>query len=286
MALVTLIAGCTAPLNVSSSTVSPYLGVYEPESPGSYAPIETFASTIHKSPDIALYYSGWPERFQKNFAEQAHKHGATLLIQIDPTNVNMKALASGKYNSYIALYARNVGAYGRQVIIGFGHKMNGPGYTWAWGHTSPNAWVSAWRHIVQVFRKQGAKNVTWMWAITRESPSTGPIRDSWPGAGYVNWVGIDEYYYSRTDTFDSVFGPTLTAVRKLTRKPILLSEVGIGQVSGQAAKIPGLFADVREDHLLGLVWFDVDQHGSEYAQDWRLEGHKAAVEAFRRAAAH
>jgi beta-mannanase len=25
--------------------------------------------------------------------------------------------------------------------------------------------------------------------------SMGPLRDYWPGAAYVNWIGIDGYYY-------------------------------------------------------------------------------------------
>jgi hypothetical protein len=62
---------------------------------------------------------------------------------------------------------------------------------------------------------------------------------------------------------------------------VFLSEVGIGQVTGQAAGIPNLFAGIRKYHLLGLVWFDVTQHAGIYHQDWRLEGHPEAIAAFR-----
>jgi mannan endo-1,4-beta-mannosidase len=269
------------PPSVSDS----YLGVYEPSAPGSYQPINSFSVEIDHKLNIVLYYSGWLEKFQTSFAEKAAAHGATVLVQIDPTNISMSALAAGQYDSYIYSYAQQVRAYGHQVIIGFGHEMNGSWYSWAWKHTPPTAWVSAWRHFVNVFRKAGARNVTWIWTITRNAPPTGPIKDWWPGASYVDWIGIDGYYYNKNDTFQSVFGPTIAAVRELTTNPILLSEVGIGQVSGQVAKIPGLFAGIRRDHLLGLVWFDVDQHGSVLAQDWRLEGHDLALAAFRQAAA-
>ena len=70
-------------------------------------------------------------------------------------------------------------------------------------------------------------------------------------------------------------------IRRFTRKPILLSEVGIGPRAGQAAKIPGLFAGIRRDHLLGLVYFDVNQHQGLYHQNWRLDDNPAAVAAFR-----
>jgi hypothetical protein len=69
------------------------------------------------------------------------------------------------------------------------------------------------------------------------------------------------------------------------RIPDVTSEVGVGQVAGRASKISGLFAGIRRDHLLGLLWFDVAQHSGLYHQDWRLEGGPAAVAAFRRALA-
>ena len=54
---------------------------------------------------------------------------------------------------------------GRAVIIGFGHEMNGYWYSWGYRHTSPAVFVAAWRHIVTVFRQQGADNVTWLWTV-------------------------------------------------------------------------------------------------------------------------
>jgi hypothetical protein len=52
-------------------------------------------------------------------------------------------------------------------------------------------------------------------------------------------------------------------------------------VAGQVRKVPGLFAGIRGYHLLGLICFDVTRHAGLYHQDWRLDGHRAAVAAFR-----
>ena len=38
---------------------------------------------------------------------------------------------------------------------------------------------------------------------------------------------------------------------------------------------------MKQYHMLGLVWFDLDQHGGIYHQDWRMEGNEAAEAAFR-----
>lgn len=71
-------------------------------------------------------------------------------------------------------------------------------------------------------------------------------------------------------------------VRGFTGKPILLSEVGVGPGTGRKPQdIAAVFGGIRAQHLLGSVWFDVDQHGGAGYQDWRLEGDQAAVAAFR-----
>ena len=142
------------------------------------------------------------------------------------------------------------------MIIGFAAEMNGYWDPWGYGHTSPAVFVAAWRHLVTVFRRQGANNVIWLWTVDITEPGTGPVQDWWPGNSYVTWVGIDGYYYRRDYTFGDAFLPTIAEVRIFTQRPILLSETAIGQVAGQAAKIPDLFDGVRANHLLGFVWFD------------------------------
>ena len=131
--------------------------------------------------------------------------------------------------------------------------------------------MAAWRHIVSLFRGQGADNVTWLWTINQDLSSTGPIASWWPGARYVTWVGIDGYYYRPSSTFATVFGQTIAQVRAFTRKPVLLSETAVGPQAGQPAKIQGLFAGMRQYQTLGLVWFDIAQHQGIYHQDWRIE---------------
>ena len=141
--------------------------------------------------------------------------------------------------------------------------------------------MAAWRHIVTLFRKEGADNVTWLWTLEADQTGTGPIASWWPGAQYVTWVGIDGYYYRSSDTFASVFGQTITQVRAFTNKPVLLSETAVGPDAGQFAKIQNLFHGMAKYKTLGLVWFDKTQHGGITRQDWRIEDNPYAVISFR-----
>jgi hypothetical protein len=275
-----LILGGYAP-KAAKPAAGGYLGVAEAGETTSYQPVDDFAAAIGRQPDIVLYYSSWKESFQQRFAAQVHAHGATPFVQIDPGYTSLAGIAAGHDDAYLKSYADQVKAYGHPVIVGFGAEMNGDWDPWGYRHTAPAVFVAAWRHIVTIFRQQAADNVIWLWTVDITGPNTGPIQDWWPGASYVTWVGIDGYYFQRDYTFDDAFLPTIAEVRIFTQRPIILAEIGIGQVAGQAAKIPDLFAGVRANHLLGFVWFDQAQAGGVYHQDWRLEDNPAALAAFR-----
>jgi hypothetical protein len=249
----------------------PYLGVYEPDAPGSYAGVDRFAQAIGRQPNIALYYSVWLKPFQVGFAASAAKRGAVTLVQIDAKNTSLASIARGRYDSYWRSYAHEVKAFGGRVILSFDHEMNGTWYTWGYRHESPATFVTAWRHIVTIFRKQGAKNVTWLWTVNFIRDGLSDVTDPapwWPGSSYVDWVGIDGYYYNRSTLFSSLFGATIARVRQLTHDPILIAETGAAISANQSAKIGDLFAGVRTFGLLGFVLFDQD--GVHETQSWRI----------------
>ena len=82
------------------------------------------------------------------------------------------------------------------------------------------------------------------------------------------------------------FGPTIGDVNAVAPgKRILIAETAAsapGYV--QASQISGLFAGIKDQQILGFVWFDVAQAGGLYHQDWRIEDDPAAIGAFKRAA--
>jgi mannan endo-1,4-beta-mannosidase len=257
-----------------------YLGVFEPGSPPSYLPIEQFASVAGKEPNLIGYYSGWAEPFDSSFAQMVHRHGLIPFVQIDPSFASVAAIAQGDYDGYLRLYADTVRDFGHQVVIGFGHEMNGSWYSWGYGKTLASTFVAAWQHIVTVFRGEGADNVTWLWTIEADGRGTGPIEDWWPGPNYVTWVGIDGYYLDPSDTFTSVFVKTIKQVNSFTTKPILLSETAVTPRANQYTNIHNLFAGISQFKTLGLVWFDEDQNGPGVTrQDWRLEGSNQLTQA-------
>jgi mannan endo-1,4-beta-mannosidase len=275
----------SAPAPVHASLrpmLSSYLGVYEAGLPdSSYQSVEEFAQAADRQPNLVGYFSGWAEPFDSAFAGMLLAHHVIPFVQIDPTDASVASIAAGDYDDYLREYADAVRAFGHSVVIGFGHEMNATWYSWGYGHVPARTFVAAWRHLVTLFHQQGADNVTWLWTIQADIPGSGPVGLWWPGAQYVSWVGIDGFYYRPSNDFANVFGQTIRQVRTFTSKPVLLSEAAVGPDAGQFAGILGLFKGMAADQTLGLVWFDIAQHGGIYHQDWRIEDSQPAEETFR-----
>jgi mannan endo-1,4-beta-mannosidase len=271
------------PVHAPRLSVRPaaYFGAYEPTSPDSYSGMKLFAHTVRRVPNLALYYSGWWESFRESFAKDAYAAGATTVVQIDPSNpphntVSIVGIVAGEYDSYLESFADQVADFRHQVVISFGHEPDGYWYPWGDKYVAPAVWVAAWQHIVEVFRQQGADNVTWLWTMNVLGNQTQPISAYWPGASYVNWVGIDGYYRQPHATYAQVFGPTIIAVRKITDAPILIAETGIATTGTEPSQATDLFAGIRAFGDLGFIWFDTNEPGDSH----RLEGDDDAIAVF------
>jgi mannan endo-1,4-beta-mannosidase len=246
------------------------------------------ASFVHATgvhPQLVVDYLKFGRPYSSVEACSLARSGAELLIQWDPVHVSLQQIADGRWDHYVTRFARAVRAARVPIVLSFGHEMNGWWYSWGYNHVSPKTFIAAWRRLHRLFTAAGASNVTWCWDVNHWIPAlagiapnynVSPPRWWWPGGQYVDWVGMDAYYETPASTFHSLFAGSLRALRKLTHKPVLIGETAAAAGSQQAGQIRTLFAGLRRTHLIGAVWFDKSER---YA--WRLEGHPAAIAAFR-----
>ncbi len=255
----------------------------------------TFMSQDHLSafehdtsfePDIVANYQGFGQPFPFSWARTLLAQGILPLILLNPRRVTPGAIAAGRYDGYLSQYAAAVRALGAPVGLAFGNDMNVSWNPWGYRNVPPGVFVAAWRHIHQVFTAVGARKVIWVWEVwpIRDTPGNRKVAPDphpwWPGRAYVDWVGLDIYYYSPAATFQGEFVPTITAVRSFTDDPILL-KTAVPDRSDQVRQIANLFAGARASHLLGVVWYN--QNGRK---TWQLDkSRRAAIAAFRRGAA-
>jgi mannan endo-1,4-beta-mannosidase len=270
------------PAHAVLSTVSDsIIGAYIPGVPDSLATVNSFESLTDVNLGVVTYYSGWGELFKASFAAELDRRHIVPLVQIQPTTVSLAEIVNGSQDGYLVAYANAIRLYGRAVILSFGQKMNANWYSWGYEHASPTEFVAAWRYIVNLFRQEGADNVTWLWTVnslTGAGKRAANPDQWWPGSKYVTWVGVDGYYSFPNETFTALFGPTIADIHKVTSLPILIPETGAAPRASKAAKVASLSRGVRNSKMLGFVWFD-----AKGAEDWSIDT-PPAIAAFHAAA--
>jgi len=259
-----------------------FVGVTVSGAPGSMAPIDAFAQAIARKPNIIEFYEGFMDGFDASGVRRAYQYGALPLISWEPTKVPMASIAAGDKDEYVKAFARDVRTLNLPVAITLAHEMNGNWYPWGRQKTTAASFVAAWRHVHSIFVSVGATNVIWVWTPNVINPAPrvrlGPL---YPGDAYVDWVGMDGYYtHKGQKTFSTLFGPTISSVRKFTKKPILIVETGAESGSSRPTEITDLFHGVTHTPgFIGFIWFDNRGSGS-----WRIDADRASVTAFKRGA--
>jgi Glycosyl hydrolase family 26 len=202
---------------------------------------------------------------------------AVPLLQLDPTGISLAAIAHGDYDRQLRAYNAAIGALNDPVFLSFGHEMNGVWYSWGCGKTSPELFRDAWRHVHDLIT---AAQVSWIWTINDVwSGDPCPLRSWYPGAAYVNWIGIDGYLRQSVPTFNSAFGRTLVDLHRLAPgKPMLLTESGVALGPAWSERLTSLYSGARKAGLRGILYFD----GMTTNGDYRPQDSTAALAAFRR----
>jgi hypothetical protein len=151
----------------------------------------------------------------------------------DKTYALAKILA-GRYDRQLRAYANAVAATRIPMLIEFGTEANGDWFPWSAAcnggrRIGAERFRDAYRHIVTLFRAQGARNVTW--AFHLDATSSTNYADYYPGAHYVDWVGLSAYGAQvpgdPSTPFRSVFDPAYHRLAAAAPgKPIALLEFG------------------------------------------------------------
>jgi hypothetical protein len=245
--------------------------------------VKQFEATTGAQVTLSMHYVSMAKPVSQNLGSWL-KHdaaGAETVIEIMPYNTSLAQIAAGDTDSWLRALARQLQptrlAFGG-VVVSFAAEPNGNWNSWG---DQPVLFKRAWRHVRSVI---GTHGVTWLWQM---SSSPHHMFAFWPGASEVDWVGLDGYFETPGTTFYSLFGRSVVDLHGFTTKPILLAETAAGPETGHMGKdIRLLFAGIRNERLLGVVWFDIAQHAA-HRQDWRLEdkGNSAALKVFRLAVA-
>lgn len=252
----------------------------------------SFQKYTGRKPQIVEFYNPFLKPFAEAQSMKAINADEIPLIQLNPYHVTARQIADGVYDRRLKTYALAVRKFGCAVVLSLGHEMNGWWYPWGRPQTTPEDFIAAWRHVHDVFAKEGARNVIWSWDPSHQysSPKPGKIASSasvwYPGSKYVNWIGLDGYLgydtNGHTQTFKEIFGFQLHDIRRIApHKLVYIAETGVAPGPAALGQIRELFRGIVSYRLAGLVWFDAkgqaDSQGKLKEYRLQLQPREAAV---------
>jgi len=277
-----------------------FLGVQTNAGPADFSAVNAFATATGHAPTALQFSQGWADdQFDRTKFDAIAAKGMLPVLSWEPWDYKSRngpnqpayrlaAIAGGTYDGYIQAWAKGIAALSYPVVVRFGHEMNGFWYPWCEQANGNHAgdYVRAWRHVHDLFVAAGARNVAWLWSPNVTYPGAAPLSDLYPGDSYVDWIGLSGYYGTAGRTsyisFDQIFTSTLSEVDALTHKPIVVTETGATNASGQQAHwITQMFAQLpAHPEVIGVIWFEAMKE-----IDWRIASAPAAAAAFAQGAA-
>jgi hypothetical protein len=252
--------------------------------------LRAFSRLAGRTPSIVMWYQQWSEPlFYRPQMRAVSAIGAAPMITWDPTvngtGIPLAQIAAGDYDRYIRRAARAARRWRRRIYVRFAHEMNLG--TSAFGPTTdgntPAAFIAAWRRVVDIFRRERATNVEWVWSPNVDCNGKCPFQPFYPGDAWVNWVALDGYNYAGLgdvpwETFGEIFGRSYRILTRMTAKPVMIGETGSVDAGGSKPKwIRGIRRALVSNFQRArvLVWF---QRVKE--TDWEVNSSPASLAAF------
>lgn len=190
--------------------------------------------------------------------------GTRLMVEIalagDRRKPSFPAIAHGAGGPWLRRLGRELPA---GTLLSFGPEAN------AWGHRQPIS-AAAYRAAYRTVQAEMGHRVVYVWQVSRWLTPTWTLPLAQLRPAGVSYVAVDGYY-GPGSSYGTVFGPVLSALRRLTRLPIFIAEAGVLPLPApdRAALLSALVAGARRDGLRGFAYFD--------AGPWRVTGASATA---------
>ncbi|HEU5063719.1 MAG TPA: glycosyl hydrolase [Solirubrobacterales bacterium] len=245
------------------------IGGYVPNADNNPGLIQEFGNQIGRQPAIILTYKNWDQApFVYHQLDGIWNQGAIPMVTWESwlssgEGISLQAIANGSHDGYLQEAARAAAGWGKPLMVRFGQEMNADWFPW--GH-QPAAFRAAWRHMVHLFRAEGATNVLWVWTPYVNSGGKLPFKRYYPGAKYVDWVGFDAINWGGSfawRSFGQVFIESYRQMLRISSEPMVLAETGSGESGGYKARwlssmlrkvIPGM------RHVRAIAFWSVADH--------------------------
>jgi mannan endo-1,4-beta-mannosidase len=283
--LATFVVLVAIPAGPAAAARTVSFGAWTPGSPfgGNLSATNALENSIQRRVGIVSWYQDWNvdgSHFRWNVAKSVRaikRSGRRAMLTWEPTGPDWTSysydnIAAGAKDDYIRWWAHKVGKLHTRVYVRLAHEMNGNWYPWGGtvGTNSAAKFRRMWRHVVDVARAAGARNVKWVWCpLTENVPNTAGNRMAryYPGRRYVDVLSLDGYnwgaatpQYGGWRSFRKIFAKPYKRISRLGPQPVWIAEVGSASDGGDKSEWVRKMWKVasRWKRLKAIVWFNQD----------------------------
>ena len=247
-------------------------------------------------------YWGIPE-FNGVKSEHKNETGSSqnhqMLIKKFPNTVVQSALwmvgkwgvakktADGDYDQVIKKYSNWAKSTKRPIYLRIGYEFDGPH-----NELEPKEYVKAYKHIVDLMRKQGVDNVAFVWHSYASKPYKDyPLSAWYPGDDYVDWVAISVFGHAYNGTDFGQDCDNVLTFAKAHHKPVMIAEAnpihGVDKESSEAWNqwFVNFFTftyqkNIRAISFINENWQQTNIPGISEWKDGRFYNNKEVTEAW------
>lgn len=113
----------------------------------------------------------------------------------------LQKIIAGQFDDDLRAWARDARSFGGPILIEWGTEPNGDWFSWngRWNGGAgegPSRYIAAYRHIVDLMRNEGVRNLQWVWHVNwfdEPEQKWNALENYFPGANYCDWVALSAY---------------------------------------------------------------------------------------------
>lgn len=248
--------------------MEPTCGVWWGASPhrGDVEPLEAAAD---RPLDIVYTWHGVDQHRVPTDRERAlAEQGRFVHVNIEARRFNAQGhpaqsysdIIAGRFDDSLRGQARRVADLDLPFFVTFDHEADaGKRYN---TRGTPEEFVRAWRHIVDLYRDNGADNAVFVWNVTGWPANLDRLPGLWPGNDYVDWISWEAYNmtgcelqprWDHVDTFEEALRPAYEWIQNEgpehgidPDKPVMIGEMGTVPIPGAPEATKEWYADIPE----------------------------------------
>lgn len=240
--------------------------------------------------------------FASDFVAQASAAGLTPIVSLEPWSrafnqrqtpqptYGFDRIVAGDFDDYFTQWAVAARQSGVQIILRFAQDQSYPQPGWYPWQGDAAGFIGAHRHIVSIFRTQGADNVLFMWSGVNLDQDVS--WEYYPGDAWVDLIGTTALNYgtsaswSQWRTFEQLFAPQYSAIVARTTKPIIITQLASSESGGDKAQwLSDAIGDLMTGYpdVDGFIFWEVESDWLETEVNWSIrstpESYQAVVAA-------